>query len=74
MVKHILEKVDKSKDHDILSDVQESSVHHSEFEANVRIRKQLKIFLDLSSCTEYEIVLDQNVINVHTYSIYQRFL
>ena len=34
-VKHILEKVDKSRDHDILSDVQESRVHHSEFAANV---------------------------------------
>ena len=67
-VKHILEKVDKSKDHDILSDVQESRVHHSEFAANVS--KEVEIFQDFSSFTEYEIVLDQNVINVHAYSIY----
>ena len=72
MVKHILEKVDKSRDHVILSDVQESHVHHSEFAA--KVSEELEIFQDFLSFTEYEIVLDRNVINVHTYSIYQRFL
>ena len=66
-VKYILEKADKSRYHVILSDVQKSRVHHSEFAANVS--KEFKIFQDFSSCTEYEIVLDHNFINVHAYSI-----
>ena len=66
-VKYILEKVDKSREHVILSDVQESRVHHSEFAANVS--EELEIFQDFSNFTEYKIVLDQNFINVHTYSI-----